>query len=681
MKGMSNRAIKVMLGFVLGQPIFALGHEILVVCSVALVHAFFGVDFLYQLAKQFSTSPVHARIMVETLGGVRAAGILVAGWPGQILHRLIPSLFIDSAAGPVWISAIIDKDSTVLGFYIAQALAEFLVIVLGILILQFGLKKRSLRDVLRRAPVFDVLCVVGGLYLVAQAIWLAYSLTMTPTQAGLRETGIGVGLSLFLQLDAQRYNWLMDVSLPVLLPSVMIGMAIASAWFLGKILLRLEIALGRRSAAARRSMTARILRKTKLAIALAPLLAVAFLSPHYFGIVRTALVSPTPQVSQSHPQPVVEKVTPVPSTPIPTPTETPLPIVITVWAEATPTLANPTPTPDPTPNRQRQVALKRDGNKFSLLVNGNPTYITGLNYNVNYTALPDDVKRKFHNRDFKIMQNAGVNAVIGWGVYDRATLQIANDYGIGVVMPFELDPKGPYENKNYRDHVKDDFRKYVLEYKDAAALWGWNPGGDELLHRMETENHRTPDKLQAASDFLIELSMLAHSLDPDHVNIVKEPRDSYVPYIEDSIRRARLQHPESDPGNYFIFASNTYGKPDGVATVLNKTKENIEERVGVALAVGEFAPFGMARSDRPAQYAAMWNTVQQVSSIGGFAYVFGPDQPNPQAPNPYDPLRLLVSEFSLVDNEGLPIDGSLNVLSTLWHQPPPEIQNSAIPNN
>jgi hypothetical protein len=84
--------------------------------------------------------------------------------------------------------------------------------------------------------------------------------------------------------------------------------------------------------------------------------------------------------------------------------------------------------------------------------------------------------------------------------------------------------------------------------------------------------------------------------------------------------------------------------------------------------VGEFAPFGLARSDRSTHYATMWNTVRQVSSIGGFAYVFGPDQPNPKAPNPYDPLRLLVSEFSLVDNEGHPIDGSLDALATLWRQ-------------
>ena len=569
---MSNRAIKVLMGFVLGQPFFALVHEILVVSSAALVHAFFSVDFLYQFAKQFFASPIHARIMVETLGGVRSAGIIVAGWPGQLLHQFIPSLFVDSgtAATSAWISAIIDKDSTVLGFYITQALVEFIVIVLGLLILQFGLKKRSILNVLQRAPVFDVLCLVVGLYLVAQASWFAFSLTMSPALAGLRETGLGVGLSLLLQLDVLRYNWLMDVALPVLLPSAMIVTAIGAAWLVGKILFRLQVALGQRSALARRPVTARLIRKAKLALALVPLLLVACLSPRYFGMAQTELVSYKAEVSQVSPPPLVEYTLPVIatpiSTPIPTLTPTPTPELVTTLTVAAPTVAVPTPTAEPTRVLQRKVVLIRVGKKFSLLVNGCATYVDGLNYNVNYTALADDVKRKFHNRDFKIMRDAGVNAVIGWGVYDHVTLQIANDYGIGVIMPFELDPKGAYENKSYRDQVKDDFRKYVLEYKDSPALWGWNPGGDELLHRMETENHRTTDKLQAASDFLLELSALANSLDPNHVSIVKEPRDWYIPYFEDAIRRARLQRPSVDPSNYFIFASNTYGKPDGVAT-------------------------------------------------------------------------------------------------------------------
>jgi hypothetical protein len=675
MKRMSNRAVKVLLAFVLLQPILALVHEILVVAAAALVRAFFGADFLYQFVRQFLASPVYAKIMVEMLGGVHAEGITVAGLPGQILHQFFPSLFLDSStiATQAWISAIIGKNSTVLGFYVTQVLVEFLVIVLGFLILQFGLKKRSVWNVLQGAPVFDMLCVVVGLFMAAQAIWAAFSLTMSPALAGLRETGIGVGFSLLLQLDKQRYNWLMDELLPVLIPTVLIGTAIGTAWLAGKLFNQVQVAFGKQAPVAKRSIAAWIVHKAHLAIALAPLLVVSSVSPRYFGMANTSLVSPAIQVSQVPAQQPMEYTTPVPSTPtpeLPTPTATPTPIPVAI---ETPTnvptvLPSLTPTSVPTQVRQRQVELKRTGNKFSLVVNGCPTYVAGLNYNVNYTALPDDVKRKLHQRDFQIMQNAGVNAVIGWGVYDQVTLDIANQFGIGVIMPFELDPKGAYENKNYRDHIKNEFRNFVNTYKDLPALWGWNPGGDELLHRMETEHKRTPDKLQSASDFLLELSTLAYSIDPNHVSIVKEPRDWYVQYLEESIRRARAQKPAADPSRYFIFASNTYGKPDGVALVLNTTKQSLEDRVGVAFVVGEFAPFGMARSERPAQYAMMWNTVKEVSSIGGFAYVYGPDQPNPRAPNPYDPLRLLVSEFSLVDIEGNPVDGSLNALANQWRQ-------------
>ncbi len=683
---MSNRAVKVLLAFVLLQPILALAHETLVVVVAALVGALSSADLLYQFVRQFLASPVHAKIMVETLGGVHADGIVVVGVPGQILNQLFPSLFIapNTIATPAWISAIIDKDSTVLGFFATQAIVEFLVIVLGLSILRLGLKRRPIWNVLKNAPAFDVLCVVIGLFMVAQAIWSAFSLTLSPALAGLRETGIGVGFSLLLQLDKQRYNWLMDESLPVLIPTTLIGMAIGTAWLAAKLFNRIQVALGKQAPVAKRPIIVRIVRKAHLAVALALFVVVSSISPRYFGIANTSLVAPALQVSQGSVQQSSEYAVPTPPTPtpvLPTPTATPTPIPVVI---ATPTnvptvLPPSTPTPVPTQVRQRQVELQRTGKKFSLLVNGRSTYVTGLNYNVNYTALPDDVKRKFHKRDFQIMRNAGVNVVIGWGVYDHVTLEIANDFGVGVVMPFELDPKGAYGNKNYRDQIKNEFRKFVSTYKDSPAVWGWNPGGDELLHRMETEHRRTPDKLQFAADFLLELSTLAYSLDPGHVIIVKEPRDGYVLYFEDSIRKARAKQPASDPSKYFIFASNTYGKPDGVALVLSTTKQSIEERVGVAFAVGEFAPFGLARSDRPIHYKKMWNTVREVSSIGGFAYVFGPDQPNPRAPNPYDPLRLLVSEFSLVDNEGNPVDGSLNALANQWRQQPADFQEPASP--
>jgi hypothetical protein len=322
--------------------------------------------------------------------------------------------------------------------------------------------------------------------------------------------------------------------------------------------------------------------------------------------------------------------------------------------------------PSPTPSILAQTEIRQDGDKFVFVVNGQPQIVKGMNYNVNYTELPEDTKRKLHRRDFQILRAAGVNAIIGWGIYDETTLEIAQEFGIGVIMPFELDPKGAYENENYREQIKYDYRDYVKRFRDFPAVWAWNVGGDELLYRMKTDEHRTIDKLQAAADFELELVVLSHVLDPKHVVIVKEPRDWYIRYLDESLRRFKTRADYQDPSAYLIYGVNVYGRLDDVETVLQISKGSVETMLGLGMLVSEFAPFLLPRADRPANYAAMWDIVSRVSSIGGCAYVFGPDQPNPNVPNPYDPLTLLPSEFSLVDMDGVPVDDSLYALAAKW---------------
>ncbi len=506
----TNRLLRTIIGFFLLLPALALLHEILVIAVAICIESLFASDFIRQLARQLISSPVHATIMIETLGGVNAKGVLITGVFGEILSRLVPGLFIDpnTHATPAWINSIVDKNSTVLGFFVTQSTVEFLTLIIGALILQISLRKRSLRCVLKEANLFDRLGVVIGIFLIAQAIVETFRLTLSPAFAGLRETGIGVGFSLFLQLDKAQYNWLMDQALPLLIPAMLVLSALACAWLIGKSVYRLAT-LGKTPP--QRPLAVRVWRKTKLAIALVPLLVFSSMSQRYLGIAGTTLVSSEPPVAAPvAPPPPVEIAQVELPTPTPTATATPLPTRI-----ATPTpqsIVLPTATsvpPTATPIRARQIALRKNGNQFLFIVDGKPTYLTGVNYNVNYTALPEETKRNFHRRDFELMRNAGVNVVIGWGVYDSTTLRVAREFGIGVIMPFELDAKGHYENKSYRDNIKNEYRKYVLQYKDEPAVWGWNPGGDELLHRMETEQKRTPDKIQFASDFLLELSALS----------------------------------------------------------------------------------------------------------------------------------------------------------------------------
>ncbi|MBI5029161.1 MAG: hypothetical protein HZB51_01440 [Chloroflexi bacterium] len=365
------------------------------------------------------------------------------------------------------------------------------------------------------------------------------------------------------------------------------------------------------------------------------------------------------------------------STRSPRPTRTPLrvtPVRPTVARTILPIRGIPleTPTQSPfgsssPPSKPSHVTVARNGDQFTLMVNGHPTYITGMNYNVSYTNLPEDIQFKMQRRDFKIMRDAGVNAIIGWGIYNEITLQVAQEFGIGVIMPFELDPSGSFESEAYRNEIKSNFREYVKRFKDFPAVWGWNPGGDELLYRMRGEEGRTADKLQVACDLEFELAQMAYALDPNHINVIKEPRDWYIKYLNTSLHQAKTQPNYRDVSSSLVYGVNVYGRTDDIQLALGNARLTLTGQLGLAMMVSEFGPFNSQREERPIDYADIWDVVARNSTIGGLVYVFGPDQPNPKVPNPYDPLTLLPSEYSLLDMNGVPVDDSLAALAAKWH--------------
>ncbi len=320
-----------------------------------------------------------------------------------------------------------------------------------------------------------------------------------------------------------------------------------------------------------------------------------------------------------------------------------------------------------TPPGPSQVKVRRTGDQFQLLVNGQPTIVTGMNYNVNYTQLSVTEQIQLHRRDFQIMHDAGVNAIIGWGIYDEYTLEVAEEFGIGVIMPFDLDPNGSYENQDYRNELKANFHDYILRFRGFPAVWGWNPGGDELLYRMQTDEHRTTDKLQVAADLELELAQLAFSLDPDHIIVIKEPRDWYIRYLGDSLNRAKTLPGYHDLSTSLVYGVNVYGHPDDIDLALTDARLTLTGQLGLAMLVTEFGPFNSPPADRAVNYGAIWDVVARDSSLGGLVYVFGPDQPNPKVANPYDLHTLLPSEYSLVDMHGIPVDNSLSTLAARWH--------------
>ncbi|HEX7588545.1 MAG TPA: hypothetical protein VF478_09545, partial [Anaerolineae bacterium] len=247
-------------------------------------------------------------------------------------------------------------------------------------------------------------------------------------------------------------------------------------------------------------------------------------------------------------------------------------------------------------------------------MNGQPTIVRGMNYNVNYTHLPDDEQRKLHRRDFQTLSDAGVNVVIGWGIYDAVTLQVAQEFGIGVIMPFELEPDGAFDNQGYRDQIKSGFREYVNRFRDYPAVLGWNPGGDELLYRMRNEQHRTNDKLQTAADLELELVALAHSLDPNHISVVKEPRDWFIKYLDVSFQKYRTQPEFEELSSSLVYGVNVYGHFDDIEMTLLNAKQTLNAQMGLAMMVSEFGPFNSPRADRPANYAGIWDIVSRISN-------------------------------------------------------------------
>lgn len=665
-------------------------HELLLLAIAFMLRSITAAELVRPVVRLFLSSPVYSQLMLETLGGIDPQGVAIAGLPGRLLHQGFSPLFLDpqNVTPGALVSAIVDRNSTVLSILVTRGLAEAAFILFGGMIVRTGWRRRDSPGWSRFLPGRGWFLVGMGLYIQAQSIHALVELTLSPASPAMRDTGIGFGLSRLLGLDIASYESIMDRWLPITVPVILVAIGFLAAWIAGQAIDRARAMLRWRS---RHASTAMPVRYQGLGLVFLIVLTQALPWSHgYFNLARynvvarakphagtvtssvaALVVTATPPIeTPAAIQPTLAPSATATSTVLPTPTlpsrstpsslarDTPVPTL-------TPT---PSPTASPTPVPLTRSEIRRGANAMELYVNGKRTIVTGVNYNVNYTGLAVETKRALHRRDFKLLRDAGANSLIGWGVYDEATLEAASEYNIGVVMPFELDPKGSYENEGYRENVKVRFRAFLLRYKSFPAVWGWNPGGDELLHRMDTEEHRTTDKLQAAADLLVEMSALAYSIDPDRISMVKEPRDWYIPYLDVALTKERARPQHTDPARYFVFALNVYGQPPDVREALNTAKRNAEERLDVGMVVGEYAPFGLPRQERAIHYATIWDDVLTDTPNGGFVYVFGPDQPNPQAPNPYDPMRLLVNEFSLVDIQGKPVDDTLSTLAARWQQ-------------
>ncbi|MDP2660956.1 MAG: glycoside hydrolase family 2 TIM barrel-domain containing protein [Dehalococcoidia bacterium] len=284
---------------------------------------------------------------------------------------------------------------------------------------------------------------------------------------------------------------------------------------------------------------------------------------------------------------------------------------------------------------------------FRYMVDGAPQLFIGMGYNPIYRALSDQQRAANYDRDFKILCEAGVNHITGWDAdkgyeqdkFDEMTLDHAQKYGIGVIMPFYLPVEGDYGDEVFRQSLMDEAFLKVQRFKGHPALRIWGVG-NEVLSGMPAEMR------DAFAQFYVQLVDLFHSLDPDHPVIYREAEDLYVPFLSSYIDSS------SDPRPWFLFGINVY------STRLDRILDQWPSYgINRAVIVSEFGAGPEWPGGRAIGYASMWRTIRAHPRyvLGGAPYVW-----TTLGPEPID------LKWGLMDDRGKPVDNTFDFLKASW---------------
>ncbi|HEX8966384.1 MAG TPA: hypothetical protein VF937_00795 [Chloroflexota bacterium] len=296
--------------------------------------------------------------------------------------------------------------------------------------------------------------------------------------------------------------------------------------------------------------------------------------------------------------------------------------------------------------------------QYQYLVNGQPQVIKAMGLNTQYASQLSPAQRAARiDSDMASLQALGFNTVLGWNPaeFDEVLLDAAQRHGIGVVMPFDLDPQLDYTNPSVRQELHDQVLAWVVRYRDHGALRMWGLG-NEVLHDIvhpEWVGPQDPQRdrnAQAFSDWLIQTADAIHAVDPDHPVTYRMAEDAFVPWLAAAFERAG-----GAPRPWFVLGTNCY------QPYLSQIVDNWPTAgLPAALWVSEFAPGGMAVPERPDGFQTMWGYVRRHPDyvLGGAVYAWTRNGP-----------EAVDRTFGLTD-DGVPVDGrSLEVLSRLLHAP------------
>jgi hypothetical protein len=314
----------------------------------------------------------------------------------------------------------------------------------------------------------------------------------------------------------------------------------------------------------------------------------------------------------------------------------------------------------PGPPSRLEVTVDDTG-AAQLLVNGEPQVIRGMGLNTQYTRTLTPAQRAARlDSDFAALRSMGVNTVLGWdpSEFDSVLLDAAQDHGLGVVMPFDIDPATDFTDPGIRAQLTRQVLDWVRTYRSHPALRMWGVG-NEVLHKIVhpvwlggPQDAQRVQQARAFVDWTIETADAVHALDPDHPVTYRDAEDAFANWMVEGLHRHGL--PEARM--WFLWGVNCYtNRLDQIET--NWPNVGMESPMWVS----EFAPGGLAIPDRPDGFASMWATIRQHAAwtLGGAAYAWTRNGPEGVDRN-----------LGLTD-DGTPVDGkSLERLAQLYRAEP-----------
>jgi hypothetical protein len=295
------------------------------------------------------------------------------------------------------------------------------------------------------------------------------------------------------------------------------------------------------------------------------------------------------------------------------------------------------------------VAVVGEPYHYQYYVNGAPDVLRGMGYNVAYRGWGWDcaARARRYDRDFAAMRAAGFNTLVGWdeGEFDELTLDKAQQYGLGVLMPYDFPPGGDWDDPSYRATHLRRIETLVSQYASHPALRMWGLGNEVVFATGDPNSSRA----RAFAEFYADVAARVHQMDPNHPVLYRDGEDVYYMPIRDALRARGLEQP------WMVY---------GMTAFTFRLQEILDgwpsADFHVPLLVSEFGLVDYPRPQRAAGLVRMWDIISQHHDyvLGGGLYAWT-----------VDGIETTDVQFGLVDAEGKPVDGSLAALGARLSAP------------